>query len=265
LAYAIVCRDFKFLKDKAFYWGLGLFMLIVAPWHIWETVKHGKSFWDNYLLYQIFTRYSTGIENNGAPFWTYLDIFTANPLLATLTAASAIYSLVKSFSDRRFALPLLACLIIFLVFSISATKRYNYLLIIYPFLCVMIAAVLFNAINYIKLVYLRAASVAVLMALFIFLGVRYEFSKVARVSQNDNNLDNRFVGLWLKQNYPDAQIYTDAWYHAGPALFFYYGRQIPTIPETLLNSSAGPKIGTLLLHRPTRDVIAVKDYIFVTQ
>lgn len=266
LIYALISRNFKFLRQKSFYWGIIVFLLIAAPWHIWETVKNGRVFWDNYLLYQVFARYSTGIENNGGSFWTYLEIFKVNPFLAVLTAVSAIYSLVKSFFDRRLALPLVASLFIFLFFSSAATKGYSYILVIYPYLAVMIGSTLSDISLYIKPLYLRTLSLVVLMGLFVFLGTRYELDKVPRSNQDSYFLDNKFVGLWLKQNYPNAQIYTDAWYHAGPAVFFYYGKQIPNLPENILKPGGTASVSAqLLLHRPTRDVITIDNYLVVTQ
>jgi 4-amino-4-deoxy-L-arabinose transferase-like glycosyltransferase len=264
--YSLASKDFKYLKTKQFYYGIGLFLLIVAPWHIWETVKNGKNFWNNYLLYQVFRRYSSGIENNGGPFWTYLEIFKVNPVLTILTVISIIYSGIKSFSKRVFALPLIASLFIFFFFSSAATKGYSYILVIYPYLALMIGSALNDIISLIKSAYARAFFACLLMSVFIFSGTRYEFDKVPRSNNDPYFQDSKFVGLWLKQNYPDALVYTDAWYNAGPAVFYYYGKQIPGLPESVLKPAAPTMVkAQLLLHRLTRDVIKVNDYIVVTR
>lgn len=120
--YSIFTNNFSWLKQKVFYFGLIIFFIIVAPWHIFMTFKFGKAFWDNYLLYHVFTRFSNGVENNTGPFWTYLDIFKLNYVLAPVTIISFVYFLLKSFKEKSYLFLPLSCLIIFFSSALQRQK-----------------------------------------------------------------------------------------------------------------------------------------------
>ena len=50
LAYSIVYRDWRWLKNKHAWFGFGIGAAIIAPWHIYETVLFGNQFWSVYFV-----------------------------------------------------------------------------------------------------------------------------------------------------------------------------------------------------------------------
>ena len=89
--------DWLFKRERrfVFHWreyclGGLLFLVIVAPWHIWMIFKFGRAFWDDYFGYQIVAR-ATGVieDSGGGPFyyvriivegafpWSFVAVFAA--------------------------------------------------------------------------------------------------------------------------------------------------------------------------------------------
>jgi 4-amino-4-deoxy-L-arabinose transferase len=261
--YSLAKWDFKFLKNKAFYFGFFIFLAIVAPWHIYMSLKFGQNFWDNYLLYHVFSRFSNSLENNGGPFWTYLDIFKLNYLLTPLTVLSFIYFFVKYFKDKSYALLPIACLLIFFFFSFAKTKGYGYIVPLYSFLACMLGITIFESLNFIKNNKFKFSTIFLVLVIFIGLGIQYQNFKIFRWGGEMYFYDNKYIAEWLKFYYPNAKIYTDQWFHAGPAVAFYFGKYINGLPKDT------PKITTdelkkgLILHRPTRNIYKIQDYLFI--
>lgn len=133
--YSIAYRDFSYLKLKQFYWGLVLFLAIILPWHIIETVRYGKMFWGQYLLYHVLERFAQPLEGNKGTFWFYWDIIYSRKLLISLAIVSFAYFLLsKKLKHNNYGLIFIATIFTFLFFSSAKTKLAAYILVLYPLL-----------------------------------------------------------------------------------------------------------------------------------
>jgi len=147
LAYFIYTKNLSELLRARFWAGIAAFLLVAAPWHIYETVRFGHDFWHSYLGTQVIDRaqenlfagtnsptnsgYIGYLLRFGAP-WSelFLVIFFASPLFLRRIGARASATYRASF---------VAALSILAVDFISKTKAVSYLIPLYPFLAVMIA------------------------------------------------------------------------------------------------------------------------------
>ena len=61
LFYLIYQQNSAFLKNKYFQAGIVLFFLLTLPWHLYLSLKFGLTFWNEYLGFHIWKRFSTQI------------------------------------------------------------------------------------------------------------------------------------------------------------------------------------------------------------
>ena len=147
LSYAFAQRDFSFLKDKYFWRGFVLSLVIILPWHVYETIKFGAAFWQTYLGAEVLTRVQANIFGNGyGPTNTDYDWFFFN--FAAPWAQLFFVSLITPILFfKKISKPvrstLVSCLVtIFVigcVLAFSHTKAISYLLPLYPFIAIVIA------------------------------------------------------------------------------------------------------------------------------
>ncbi len=129
--------------------GLLISILISVPWYIFELIKEGKPFWDNFFGYHNFQRYTSIVNNHAEPFWffIYIMIFASLPFTPFLYHGifNAFRDFLKSSKDicnitqtlHTFSLCWLASVLIF--FSISATKLPSYWLPAIPAASILIS------------------------------------------------------------------------------------------------------------------------------
>jgi 4-amino-4-deoxy-L-arabinose transferase-like glycosyltransferase len=148
-ALLIVLRRLDILRDKQFWWGILAGAVVVVPWHLVETLRHGMPFWQEYVGFEVIARTQENL------FWTvhitnadllwYLGNF-AKPWYQVFFAALLCFALLRK---RLEALPralvfasLGTLASMALVFFLSATKAPTYLVPLYPFalLVVVLAA-----------------------------------------------------------------------------------------------------------------------------
>jgi 4-amino-4-deoxy-L-arabinose transferase-like glycosyltransferase len=147
LIFSLIYKKWDWLKQKWFWMGMLLSAAVIAPWHIYESIKFGSKFWDAYLGYHIFKRFAEPILGGNITNWHYLKYLglLAGPLfLATVIAAFWLaYQLIKNPKQDRLKLPLaslLSAIFIFTVFATAHTKLFYYLEPMYPFLAILASA-----------------------------------------------------------------------------------------------------------------------------
>ncbi|HEY3763114.1 MAG TPA: glycosyltransferase family 39 protein [Verrucomicrobiae bacterium] len=94
--FSVLARDFDYLKIKQFWMGVALFLVLILPWHIIESVQYGKEFWHQYLFYHLLERYSTAIEGNSGPVAFYLGYFWQEQIFFWCLVMALIYFVIKS-------------------------------------------------------------------------------------------------------------------------------------------------------------------------
>lgn len=65
-------RRWEQLKDPTLYWGFGIFLAIVLPWHVAQYVVHGQTFLDSYIGYQMLARIQKPLEGHSQELLFYL-------------------------------------------------------------------------------------------------------------------------------------------------------------------------------------------------
>ncbi|MBI4433974.1 glycosyltransferase family 39 protein [Candidatus Uhrbacteria bacterium] len=127
------------------------FFLIVLPWHLAMTIRHGLPFWSSYFGWHVVQRVATALHNETAGAWWYFPTlakrftpYTFWMIPAFLFACREVWER----HDRTSTLLLIWFTVGFVGYSAAGTRFDWYLLPLYP------AAVMFVAI------FLRAARTA---------------------------------------------------------------------------------------------------------
>jgi 4-amino-4-deoxy-L-arabinose transferase-like glycosyltransferase len=142
------------LRSGAFWGAVGLFMLIVVPWHAVMTAKFGGAFWADYLGRQVVER-SVSVLHMGATGGRtyYLDVlgryafpwFYLLPVSILGVLVGNRQKATRGASERW--LLLLMGLVVFSLFTLVHTKYYWYMEPIYPALAILNAVTLRDALR----------------------------------------------------------------------------------------------------------------------
>lgn len=139
LVIAATLNEWRWLKDPYFWGGVGIAVLIVFPWHIYETLKFGMAFWDQYLGEQVYSRVTESlfaVPTTNATYLQYLFILAAPATLPLCISILLLPYLYWKFTREERALyfaALSACVTILLVCILTQTKATTYLIPLYPF------------------------------------------------------------------------------------------------------------------------------------
>ncbi len=266
--YSLLLRNFSYLKNKHFWYGALLSFLVIAPWHILETLKFGKTFWDTYFFYHVFDRFSKPLENNGAPFNYYFSVFTQNEVFAVLSLISAAYLVVKSWKEKHYLLLLIGSIIIFLFFSLAQTKGTGYIVVIYPFVLAMWGITLVDLLAKSPYKLLTQAFIVIVSFVFLALGLQQQSYKIFRLEEDPNYEVNKTMAEFIKTNYPGKPVFGGSWAEANLAFSYYMGRAIQTLPAKLPPGMDPPPQGSMLAqyrvyHQTRRSVYNLPNYLLI--
>ncbi|MDB5225464.1 MAG: 4-amino-4-deoxy-L-arabinose transferase or related glycosyltransferase of family [Candidatus Adlerbacteria bacterium] len=137
--------DWSWLRDRRFWLGAGVGLIIVAPWHLWLWWEYSGEFWRQYVGYHVLDRYESNLFFSPEFQTDYLArLFDyAKPLLAAFFAALItvpLYVRQLAAHDRAgvgVALSLLGLMV--LVFFTAQTRALSYLIPLYPFAALFIS------------------------------------------------------------------------------------------------------------------------------
>jgi len=144
--YLLAMKDYRHILQLRLFWGAIIYLLIVAPWYVTVSLREG--YIEHLLITTNFTRY-LGKFDHARPFYYYFKTTPPYFLPWTLYLPGAVYLF---FSDqvrderRKLLFPLIWAAGIFLFFSLSNTKRSEYMLPIFPALALMVGYLLDRAI-----------------------------------------------------------------------------------------------------------------------
>lgn len=224
--YSLIIWDLRFFITKKFWLGFGLFLLLVLPWHIYVFLVYKQAFWEQYVTLSVLQRFSTTLNQNGGPWDFYLKILQNHRLLYYSSIISLSYFLFRAWQNRKspYSLVIISVLVIFFVFSSSQSKLPPYILMLYPWLAILNGVAWAEIINKIssnrsKLQY--AATVLAVVVCVIF-GIKYTSYKNEATDQAA--VDDKNIGLFLKNNYSDKTAYNYAQGGTNPTIIFYSNR-----------------------------------------
>lgn len=150
LIYAFFYMRWSWVKSKYLWYGLPVMLLILLPWHLWESIQFGWPFWENYVGYQIFERATSSITGSNNDLDYLYVLWTLIPWIWVLVAELAILICLKNmhkFKNVIYFWGILSALtyVFFLtvIFTIAKTHLGSYLLPAFPFIAIAIAESLF--------------------------------------------------------------------------------------------------------------------------
>ncbi len=247
------------LKNKWFWIGNLLGLIIALPWHIYEWVRFGYQFFQSYVLFNIFSRYSNDILNQHetvALYFTTLWKF-AMPwfVVFLLTGIFTILFWKKINTSIQSGIlgSWVSVLGLFILFSISKTKIPYYLVPLYPFIAIAIA------LSYKWLIDIsQSRIVKQSIIVVIFLLILWSSWSSIQIGYHLNphfNIEHRFaeeekqIGLLLKDKvtqtvYFDTELYTET-------VRFYSGKYVDVLDRN--NIPTKPFYEVLFLERAYND------------
>jgi len=136
--YLIAMKDVKHILKLKIGWGILIYLAIAAPWYVAVSLKGGYA--QNLIIVTNFTRYFNEFAH-ARPFYYYLT--TAPPyflpwLIFLPGAFYLCFSQQTKMERKQLLFPFLWVVGLFVFFSISKTKRSEYLLPIYPAMALLV-------------------------------------------------------------------------------------------------------------------------------
>jgi len=227
LAFSAATNDFTAFKRRWFWAGSLLFILIVVPWHLAQHIRYGSAFWQQYLFYHVFERYTTTLALNGGPFYFYLKIFFQQQLWFWLIVMSLVHFGRCSLRSPAHRYVTISFLFILVFFSAAGTKLLPYILVIYPLAAAMIGVTLAGIERRLAERWTGAgcALIVVMLALSIFTSVHHHPFKSSYDSDAQKTAD-KAVGEFLRGYRPDEPVYYQSVNQVKPSIMFYADRPV---------------------------------------
>lgn len=209
------------------------FLLIIGPWHVYELLRFGGDFWHTYFVQHVLLRAANAPAANSRTNLDYLSDLYHLVEPWTLTAVALVAGFIalrkKTLLRPMGLFGLLSAVGILLFFFASETKMYTYILPLFPFLAIFIAAGLFYVFDIISGVNRRLYLTLVCAALLtlaikntltdVFVNLPKYFSYVS---------EEKAIGTFIHEHpQPDA-VFLCCWDQT-ETIKFYSGRQVVDI------------------------------------
>ncbi|MFZ1075455.1 MAG: glycosyltransferase family 39 protein [Minisyncoccia bacterium] len=156
LLYSVFYKKWTFIKSRYLWLGGLPALAIIVPWHLYETIRFGNAFWDNYLGVQVFHRAAatmTGTNNPGDYFVLFVPWFLpSNWPWNFLIVGGFIALCAAAFSEQRkrkvtftnILPPVLSAVFIFTVFTSAQTHLAPYIMPAFPFFAICVAILYYD-------------------------------------------------------------------------------------------------------------------------
>ena len=223
LIYSFAYNEWRWLQSRYLWIGSVASIVIVAPWHILQSIRFGSSFWNTYIFGTLTytTSTTTGSSDtafyikellSSAPgwFWTYMVI----------VAVGILWSIIKATrldpSWKEIVAPLVTALVILTFFSFAKTHLNSYDLPIFPFLAMFVAILFHQSLSTVKYKYLIVIAVGLFAT-----GIYYMYSPA--FTSTTYQYDEMQVGLAYKANQSSISgpLYSFDWWRLDT--MNYYG------------------------------------------
>ncbi|MFC1621888.1 glycosyltransferase family 39 protein [Patescibacteria group bacterium] len=137
--YLITTQKQKLLTKRYLHM-FGASAVVFLPWHLLMTIKYKSNFISSYLIYHVFDRATTAVEDKGQPIYWYFVVLKVSMRLWFISLLGAFpFSLYQSFKrkDKKYTLLIIWSVIIFMFFSLAQSKIVWYIIPIYPVLAII--------------------------------------------------------------------------------------------------------------------------------
>lgn len=167
----VLARRWQIVRSRHFLYAGVAFLCIVAPWHIIQTVQHGRQFWQSYLGFQVIERSVAQIFPTGFPWYWYVGVVARRLYpFSFLFPVAALLSFRQIVRGNKETLVLLLWSVLPLVgYSLAVTKFEQYILIVYPAIAWLVARLIIALLDKTeKYFFLRLTGVASIALAFFF-------------------------------------------------------------------------------------------------
>lgn len=164
LVHLVVHREWGLLRSLYLWSGGAIALAIVAPWHVFQIVEHGRAFLDEYVGFHVLTRSTEALEGHeGGPFYYLGALIREQYPWFALSYVAVPYCAFLAWKEKSRSLSLLVCWIgvVFGVYTFIATKINWYVMPAYPALAICIGVLLVRVLG--RRHHFKAAAVAVLI------------------------------------------------------------------------------------------------------
>lgn len=137
--YLLVMNRWTELRRMSIIRGCGLFFAVAAPWYLLMTYFHGSAFLDTFLGFHNVTRFTSPEHAAGAVWYYFIPVLLVGFFPWTPILFQSIWTALTCNRQERPLLLffLLWAAVVFLFFSLSATKLVSYILPMFPPLAVI--------------------------------------------------------------------------------------------------------------------------------
>lgn len=238
IIYSFAYNRWGWLRNRFFWIGSLLAVIVIAPWHILETLRFGNIFWNNYIGRQVFERATSTITGSNEYLFYIKQLWSDAPGWSWLYAAIIVLFIVfctlrpakPKISRREIAAPLCAALLILCIFSLASTRLSAYVMPMYPFFAMFIGILFHQLSPIIKREYLAAFALVLLVT-----GIYYTYSP--KFTPTTDQYDEMRVGqAYLgNQGFSSGPLYSFDWWkldtmnYYGDTSVIYLDPRNPTV------------------------------------
>lgn len=190
---------------------IGMFLLTIIPWHLYQVIVHGKEFLQVYFYEHLFIRtiynifpqksiffYLITINEDFFPWYFFLGI-----VIIYLLQCNVKY-LIKQFDIQKRIFFLVFFMVIFplVILSIARTKVTMYIMPIYPYFAILIAYSIENIFLRIR----KARLTYLVILLILFNTMKVIFSELIFAKTNNRNNSPSYDAFIKIKNYQSKYI-----------------------------------------------------------
>jgi 4-amino-4-deoxy-L-arabinose transferase-like glycosyltransferase len=237
LILSLIYKKWDWLKQNWFWFGMVVMILLILPWHIYESLLFGSDFWNPYLMFHVLHRFGSALSNITTFGYVQYLLIVVEPFIVIFPVAVVwlFWRFRKNPLEPRAALSALAIVsFLFLFFAISRTKLFAYLMPIYPFLAIFLAETGMLLFNRLKTVNQKNWFIVGLCIIGIFGLINTVWQKIylrkSITLEYQIAEEERQVGLYLRNHPYPAHAFLFKW--SWPETLRYYSqREIGSISE----------------------------------
>jgi 4-amino-4-deoxy-L-arabinose transferase-like glycosyltransferase len=137
--YILFAGKWREIGRMSIFPGAILFSVVALPWYLWMYRLHGQAFVDTFLGFHNLTRFTSPEHAAGAVWYYFIPVLLVGFFPWTPILFQSVFSALMTNRRERTLLLFLNiwAFVIFIFFSISATKLVSYILPMYPAIAIL--------------------------------------------------------------------------------------------------------------------------------
>lgn len=226
LLYSFFYKQWAWVKNKYLWTGFIASIVLLAPWHILQSIRFGMSFWNDYLFHQIFKRAVTTITGS-SNYNDYLNVlwFEYNPWTWAIIIIGVILLSLGFLKELRSKIPwghifapLLSAIFILGIFTMARTHLTPYIMPMFPFLVMfMVLSLYYFRKSFENVTYV----IPIFVLVFIILGAVISFGSIDALVTPAHYEEREISRIYKNLNENQGSLYVFDWPHH--ETLSYYG------------------------------------------